>query len=199
MVTKKMKVLSVRQPWAELLVIGAKEYETRTRLTNYRGQLLIHATKRFDFSDLELCYQDRHFNKYVPDPTKLITGAIIGMVDLVDCHKVESIYDQLSPQERAFGNYRDGRFAWEVFNPIKFELPFLNIPGQLGLWEIELPGFEPWEIGELPTACTSCGVKTYKLITQWNDRGIEKIDDHEAICTKCAEKRGYRKEAHHAI
>lgn len=43
-----MKVLSLLQPWATLVVIGAKRIETRSWKTKYRGEILIHASKRWD-------------------------------------------------------------------------------------------------------------------------------------------------------
>ena len=38
-----MKVLTLTQPWATLVAIGAKRIETRSWATKYRGPLLIHA------------------------------------------------------------------------------------------------------------------------------------------------------------
>ena len=38
-----MKVLTIREPWASLIVNGYKKYEFRSWKTNYRGKLLIHA------------------------------------------------------------------------------------------------------------------------------------------------------------
>ena len=43
-----MKTLSVRQPWAWLIVYGGKDIENRSWRTPYRGPLLIHAGKRID-------------------------------------------------------------------------------------------------------------------------------------------------------
>jgi hypothetical protein len=43
-----MKVISIRQPWASLIVIGAKDVENRTWPTRYRGPVLIHASQRAD-------------------------------------------------------------------------------------------------------------------------------------------------------
>lgn len=34
-----MKVLTIRQPWASLIMAGLKEYEFRSWKTNYRGEL----------------------------------------------------------------------------------------------------------------------------------------------------------------
>jgi hypothetical protein len=156
MATRKIiKVLSVKQPWATLLLMpGAKEFETRSMLTNYRGELYIHATKRVDFDALELCYQDKHFNKFIPDPTKLINGAIIGRVQLVNCFHTEAIYKDLTPQERAFGNYMAGRYAWQCAKPELFKKPILNVGGLLGIWnyEIEVQEDEDRDPYALPNA-----------------------------------------------
>ena len=48
----KIKVLSIKQPWAWLIVNGFKDIENRTWATNYRGPMLIHAGKSFDYSAL---------------------------------------------------------------------------------------------------------------------------------------------------
>jgi hypothetical protein len=39
-----MKALSVRQPYTALICAGVKTVENRSRPTNYRGKLLIHAS-----------------------------------------------------------------------------------------------------------------------------------------------------------
>lgn len=43
-----MKSITILQPWATLIAIGEKRFETRGRRINYRGQLAIHAGKRID-------------------------------------------------------------------------------------------------------------------------------------------------------
>ena len=40
-----MKFLTIRQPWAQLIAVGAKTIETRSWSTSYRGPLAIHAGK----------------------------------------------------------------------------------------------------------------------------------------------------------
>lgn len=41
-----VRALTLRQPWASLVAVGAKTIETRGWSTDYRGPLLIHAAKR---------------------------------------------------------------------------------------------------------------------------------------------------------
>jgi hypothetical protein len=65
--------LSVRQPWANLIVLGLKDIEIRTWATKYRGRLLIHAGMTFDRVAMW-----RFPMETVP------RGAIIGSVKLAD-------------------------------------------------------------------------------------------------------------------
>ncbi len=42
----KIKAISLHQPWASLIAMGLKKFETRSWLTNYRGKLVICAAKK---------------------------------------------------------------------------------------------------------------------------------------------------------
>lgn len=127
-----MKALSLYQPWAWLVAMGVKQYETRGWVTSYRGPLAIHASKRWTREEQAYARQFAHLCPELLKPLPL--GAVLCVVELQACYHVEKMRDYLSPQEREFGNYADGRAAWklrvvEVFNP--------PIParGQQGLWE----------------------------------------------------------------
>ncbi len=130
-----MKTLTMKQPWAQLLVEGHKKIETRSWSTSFRGELLIHSSKKFYFSDVQLCEVDEHYKRAIPDYTKLPTGAIIGSVLITDCVRTEDIRETLSAQELAFGDYRDGRLAWITARPRLFKNPIMNVSGALSLWE----------------------------------------------------------------
>lgn len=43
-----MKALTLQQPWATLVAIGAKKIETRSWKTNYRGEIAIHVSKHLN-------------------------------------------------------------------------------------------------------------------------------------------------------
>lgn len=43
-----MKVISIIQPWATLIALGEKKFETRSWKTKYHGELAIHAIKKID-------------------------------------------------------------------------------------------------------------------------------------------------------
>jgi activating signal cointegrator 1 len=135
-----MKVLSFLQPWASLTVMGLKKLETRSWSTKHRGELLIHASMGQSGA---LLAQEPPFSKYITDFSKLPFGAIIGKVQLTDIIKVQSLHmsdaviNQLTMEERAFGDYSNGRYVWVLEEPELFTKP-VKIKGTLGLWNFEL-------------------------------------------------------------
>lgn len=139
-----MKAISLLQPWASLMVLGLKEIETRSWQRGYRGELAIHASKRiipFDQVFGYLSFDQRTFlmvrfcEKY-GDYSKLPTGSILAITDLLDIVPVERVRDNLSWIEKACGDYSDKRFAWMTKNIKELEVP-VPIKGQLGLWNWE--------------------------------------------------------------
>ncbi len=147
-----MKTLSLLQPWASLVALGEKQIETRSWKTDYRGPLLIHASKGWQAWQAQLT-RDAPF--WMPfslgsTPKELLPwnarGVILCQVFLVDCLRVEDVKCGLSEKERAFGDYTDGRFAWmfEDLTPLKEPIP---AKGSLGLWEFDLEGVRPAERG----------------------------------------------------
>jgi len=135
-----MKVLSFLQPWASLTVMGLKKLETRSWSTKHRGDLLIHASMGQSGA---LLAPEPPFSKYITDFSKLPFGAIIGKVQLTDVIKVESLHmsdaviNQLTMEERAFGDYSNGRYVWVLEEPSLFNKP-IYMKGTLGLWNYEL-------------------------------------------------------------
>lgn len=74
-----MKAISIRQPWAHLVVAGVKTIENRFWTTSYRGGLFIHASLNIA---REAQRELRRLDVRVPDV--LARGAIIGFAELVD-------------------------------------------------------------------------------------------------------------------
>ncbi len=134
-----MKVLSLLQPWATLVVEGVKKIETRSWQTSHRGRLLIHASQGKKGGILAT---EPPFKKYIPQFSQLSFGAIIGSVTLDDVFPVERLFlsDQLlaslTMEEKAFGDYTKGRYAWMLSEPEIFTQPIL-VKGALSLWEFD--------------------------------------------------------------
>ena len=71
------RALSVRQPWAELIMLGEKDEEYRSGHTKVRGRIAIYAS--LSTENLP------NAPDYGLDPDKLPRGVIIGTVELYDC------------------------------------------------------------------------------------------------------------------
>ena len=46
MIDNEIRIISLWQPWASLIALNLKQYETRSWGAPYRGKLAIHAAKR---------------------------------------------------------------------------------------------------------------------------------------------------------
>lgn len=129
-----MKTITIKQPWASLIVEGIKDVENRSWKTNFRGRVLVHAglDKRLTTlsptslmttsqvnalmnSDVNYSLNDFKFRQL---------GAIIGSVEIVDCVKrYDSVWaDQIG-------------WKWVLANPIKFDEPVGNVKGKLSFWD----------------------------------------------------------------
>jgi hypothetical protein len=138
------KALTLKQPWAELVVLGAKWIETRPFGTDYRGPLYIHSSGHFHFSDLELCYQIPEFNKHIPTPhSQCRPGEIVGMAQLNDIKKMDEhlVEEFFQTDQRVFGEWKEGRYAWFLSHAVKFGNP-IKMKGQLGPWDFDDTEFE---------------------------------------------------------
>lgn len=81
-----MKAISVRQPWAWLIVNGHKDIENRSWRTKYRGQVLIHAGQKLDMYDYLVAQTiATKLGITLPFPDDLQRGGIVGMVGITDC------------------------------------------------------------------------------------------------------------------
>lgn len=123
-----MKALTIKQPWADLIIAGVKDIENRTWKTSYRGRILIHASKvpcsRGDLDAYPLPALSKNINLNEYAPGQFTNGAIIGSIELVDCVMNH-------PSEWA----EKGVYNWVLANPVKFEKPILNVKGMLALWD----------------------------------------------------------------
>ena len=127
-----MKALTIKQPWATLIIQGNKRYEFRSWKTNYRGDLLIHAGKGIDKEAVE------RLKDYLPK--ELPKGKILGQVTLVDCIKCEQKFrEELKKENKDIYSksiFKE-EYAWKVENIKKFDKP-IEANGKLSLWEYDI-------------------------------------------------------------
>lgn len=144
-----MKAITIKQPWATLIALGEKKFETRSWQTKYRGKMAIHSGKTVDKEAFdEIATMATLLRHGIKSHKELPTGAVIAIVDLVECHKITADYMSMYDEEKAgtekglliegdewwFGDYTEGRFAWELAN-LKVLAKPIPAKGQLSLWE----------------------------------------------------------------
>ena len=125
-----MKVLTIKEPWATLIIEGYKKYEFRNWKTNYRGKILIHAGLSLESDML------KRFKDYNLSCSK---GEIIGGADLVDCILVDEKLNRelmnIEPIVYGRSNHIE-KYAWKLENIKKYNKK-IPIKGKLGLWNYE--------------------------------------------------------------
>lgn len=142
-----MKCLWLLQPWASLVAIGAKSWETRSWSTTYRGPLCIGASKssvEVDYWFYQPLFREAFKAAGITSPVDLPYGKALCVVDLRGCYHTESMDGRISVTERAFGNYEPGRFAWKLADVRRFSFPFA-MRGMQGLFESPFPIVDPAE------------------------------------------------------
>ena len=129
---KKMKVLSIKEPFATLIKDDVKIYETRSWKTNYRGEIYIHASKTMSKSE--------NVEKAMPYlKSELNPGCILCKCNLVDCILMDEdfiSYIETKTNEKDYGDYRLGRYAWELEIIEVLKIP-ISVKGRLGIWNYE--------------------------------------------------------------
>ena len=127
-----MKVLTIKQPWATLIMQGNKRFEFRSWQTKYRGELLIHAGKGIDKEAI------KRLSKYLPKELPL--GKILGKVTLVDCIKMSPEFkEELLKENRDIytkSSFQEN-YGWQIDNVQVFDEP-IDAKGHLSLWEYKL-------------------------------------------------------------
>ena len=84
----RVRALTIKQPWAELIITGLKDVENRSRRTNFRGRLAVHAGRqRAEFDDLDLAAMPRRLRRPIEDAWQRHdnAGKVLGTVEVVDC------------------------------------------------------------------------------------------------------------------
>lgn len=126
-----MKVLTIKEPWASLIINGYKKYEFRSWKTKYRGKILIHAGMSLEKDAA------KRFSEYNLEYYK---GAIIGEATITDCILVDTKFNEelrkINPLVYARSNHVE-TYAWKLENIKKYDKP-IYIKGKLGLWNYEV-------------------------------------------------------------
>lgn len=128
-----MKVISIKQPFASLILEGYKEYEFRTWNTKYRGEIYIHASKTVNKEAME---------KYKELNIEYPKGCIIGKALLTDCLEINKEFINILKQKNKYPyiynhilNHDKNKYGFKLENVEKINPIYVN--GKLGIWNYE--------------------------------------------------------------
>lgn len=128
-----MKVLSLTEPFATLILSGKKCIETRSWKTSYRGELYIHASSTKISKESR---EDKELMSLVEN-IPLHFGYIICKCTLVDCvYMTKEYVEEMKNNhhiEYICGEYQEGRYAWILEDITPLETP-MKAKGQLNIW-----------------------------------------------------------------
>lgn len=173
-----MKALTIRQPWAWMILHAGKDVENRTWPTAYRGPLLIHAAsgctqeEYFDGADYArevLREQPQYTGLVLPGRSVLERGGIVGVADLVGC-----AWGLRSPWSAP------GQYQWVLRDARP--VPFVPCRGQLGLWDAVAP--------TAARRCRRCGCTDGDCQQCVERTGSPCHWVSEDLCSACADEAG---------
>jgi hypothetical protein len=141
-----MKAITIKQPWATLIALGEKRFETRGWQTKYRGELAIHAGKQVDRDAcLEPEIKAALVRNGILSISMLPTGSVIATTILKDCIRSGETWtdgyilengERVYSPEYEFGDFTPGRYAWDLGDVKQLPEP-IPAKGQLSLWNWE--------------------------------------------------------------
>ncbi|MFK4070504.1 hypothetical protein [Streptomyces sp. NPDC029674] len=115
--------ISIKQPWATSIVVGAKTIENRAQHWLWRGWLLVHASQQIEWPALRWPHVARAVrNRDLP------TGAVIAVARLTGCHQDPDGAPPCTPWAQP------GQWHLELADVQELALP-IPARGQLGPWK----------------------------------------------------------------
>ena len=119
-----MKVLSLKQPWAELVLQGKKKIELRKWNTKFRGEFLIHSSKNVDNEAM------KEFGFI-----ELPLGKIVGKAFLKDVKKYNSRKEFEEDADLHLASVEWGLYGFVLESVERVKEIFCR--GKLGFWEFD--------------------------------------------------------------
>lgn len=131
-----MRAITIQQPFATLIVLGIKKFETRRFEPHFTGTMLIHAAQIRDRC-LETYVRHPHIFDLIKqagvDPHSLPKGAIIGAVNVKSSQPTQNM--KPDHVQSATGFWGKGNYAWQLEDPVSIKP--VRMPGRPDIWEID--------------------------------------------------------------
>ena len=123
---KKLKAISIREPWAWAILHAGKDIENRSWRTHFRGVVVIHAAS--GMTKAEYAWGAKIIMKITgleppPWPMAETRGCIVGLVNIVDC------------VEKSKSKWFGGDYGFVLNNPRSLAKP-IPCAGALGFWDV---------------------------------------------------------------
>lgn len=146
-----MRIITLHQPYAQLIALGYKQYETRSWSTQYRGTLAIHAAQKQTVNDdllARIAYDSvGHLEYSYLKSLNYEYGKILCIAEITDCltmveqnhpGRLDPTIDirLISVLEKAVGDWQSGRYAWKLQKVKKLDEPIVY-KGAQGLREVD--------------------------------------------------------------
>lgn len=134
-----MRTISLWEPWASAIAIGAKKIETRSWFTAYRGPIAIHAAKTKEHA--EEIYDPALWPLFqaagIERATQLPFGCVVATARLVGCVDTDQLLNSgrvvRGTPEYLLGGYGPGRFGWVLEDVQRLAKP-VPAKGAQGFW-----------------------------------------------------------------
>jgi len=130
-----MKAISFKQPYAWLIANGYLLVDDRTWRTQYRGPVLIHASK--GLYEVYYDYVKLHTEILLPGKDKLEYGGVVGIANLTICSLPRELPNTISPQQRLYFNGVHEKYFGFLFEQAR-PLALLPCRGKIGIFEIDI-------------------------------------------------------------
>lgn len=122
-----MRAVSLWRPWPWTIFYGGKDVENRPWVLDFRGDIVLHATKHFDADSVP--FIERTLRTTGIRPPLMLPSAhpegLIGVVEVVGCDEWDGIA----------GGWSFGPFCWRLANPRAFSRP-IPWKGKQGIFHV---------------------------------------------------------------
>ncbi len=148
-----LRAITLWQPYAQLIALGAKTIETRSWDTTHRGLLAIHAAKREPADTMWTGDIARTLQQHAMTPKSLPRSAVVAIcrvVDVVqvstrvrwhdddaDWHEDPASGLRIPLAQREYGDFTEGRYLWLLDDIV--EIDPVPAQGKQGFWNWERP------------------------------------------------------------
>ena len=134
METLFLKAFTLTQPWASLIALFLKTFETRSWKTSYRGPLLIHASRQVDkrFVNSRFGHKYNMQDLWTPD-NPIPTMAIVALCNLTGCVPTQPLPEGLTESDYDLGDWSEDRWAWKLTDIQPLDQP-VPCRGAMSVW-----------------------------------------------------------------